>query len=184
MLTFIRAGLGKPERCCEQTEDQGPHRPQKWRWPAGLRGRVPPSTQRPLAWQIQGKPVHGRRSPDQDWHREPMIQGILPLGWGVSVPLRKKCQPETSVRTFRFDVLSPGVAEDKVLPRMIVRKRPLPCLPTVLKAVSWHDLPVVPGKRSSVGGGSGAIPGKSGSKPLRNIPSPILGMFPPHFSFD
>lgn len=43
-----------------------------------------------------GEAVQGGQSPDPDWHGEPMIQGILPLGRGVSVPLRKNSQPETS----------------------------------------------------------------------------------------
>lgn len=59
----------------------------------GLRGSTfYPEAMAPAA--LGGKPAQARRSPDQDWHQKPMSQGLLPLGWGVSAPLRKNFQPE------------------------------------------------------------------------------------------
>lgn len=93
LLTFFWADLGKLELCCERTQDL--RSPPELQNGGSLRGcGAPPSTQRPLAQQLWGKRAHGRQSPDQDWHQEPMIQGILPLALGVSVPLRKNFQSE------------------------------------------------------------------------------------------
>lgn len=97
-MAFIKAGLGKLELCCEWTQDfRSPteHRNGGSLQDCSTVGQSSTFHKSPLAQQLWGKPAQGRQSPDQDWHQEPMIQGILPLGWGVSAPLRKNFQPET-----------------------------------------------------------------------------------------
>lgn len=146
LLTFVRADLGKRAVLWVDTGLQEPHRTQKWRKLAGLQGRAPPSTQRPLAQQLWGTPAHGRQSPDQDWHWEPMIQGILPLGWGVSVPLRKNFQSETWSELSGLMSCHQKYVKTKYFLGW-QRENSSFCLPTLMNAVIWHCLTAVSMKR-------------------------------------
>lgn len=47
-----------------------------------------------------------------------------------------------------------------------------------MNAVSWHELIVMPMKRSWMGEGSKGVCRKSGRRPLKNTPSLVFGIFP------
>lgn len=65
------------------------------------------------------------------------------------------------IRTFRFDVLSPEIRDDKVLPRMIACDSSF-VANTLMNAVIWPFLTVGPMKRRWMGEGAGEIYRKSG----------------------
>ena len=127
---------------------QKPQGTQKRRKPLGSRGRgAPPSTQRPGTQQLCGESPHKPAITRPGLAREPMSQGLLPLGWGVSAPLRKNFQPET---------------ESQLSGRVLCRhewqrarhflggqtEQPLGRLHTPVKAASQHSLIAVPEERS------------------------------------
>ena len=94
LLTFIRADLGTWELFCEWTQDF--RSPKERRNGGSLQGHgAPPSTPRPGPQQLCGESPHKPAITRPGLAREPMSQGLLPLGWGVSAPLRKNFQPET-----------------------------------------------------------------------------------------
>lgn len=96
LLTFIRAGLGTWELFCEWTQD---FRSPKERRNGGslqghraaglllLRGQGPSS--------FAGKARTSLAITRPGLAQAPMSQRLLPLGWGVSAPLRKNFQLET-----------------------------------------------------------------------------------------
>lgn len=112
LLTFIRAGPGKPELCWERTLNfKGPRdlrnggSLQGCR--AGLhllpRGHWPSSYTAGVTWP-------GRAPRPNDSRDTPSGMGCV-YASGEELPARNL------IRTFRFEVLSPGAAEGRVLPR-------------------------------------------------------------------
>lgn len=113
---------------------QEPHRAQRWRKLAGLQdcGAVgqgstfSPELGGSEAW---GKLAHGKQSPDQDWHPKTKESRGTPSGMGWICAFKEELPVRNLVRTFRFDVLSLAVAEDKPLPGMTACAQPLGACP-------------------------------------------------------
>lgn len=126
LLTFVRADLGKRAMLWVDTGLQEPHGTQKWRKLAGLQGRAPrqgstfypeatgpaalgdSSTRQAVTWP--GLALRTNDSRD------------TPSGMGRVCASEEELPVRNLIRTFRFDVLSPEIREDKVFPRMTAWK--------------------------------------------------------------
>lgn len=157
-----------------------PQGTQKRRKLAGSQGHgAPPSTQRPGPQQLCGGSPHKPAITRPGLAQEPMSQGLLPLGWGVSAPLRKNFQPET---------------ESQLSGRVLCRQEwqrtrhflggqtgNSPLAPAHFSEGCKSALSDCSARGKKLGGDSGGVWKKPGSRPLRNIPSHVLGRTPQVF---
>lgn len=101
-----------------------------------------------------------------------------PSGTGCVCASEEELPARNFIRTFRFDVLSPGVAEDKVLPRMIAWRQPLRACPrswTLPAGATWlWGL----GKEARWEGAVGASVGNQGASLSETFPHWSWGCFP------